>query len=108
MSTDSHISKRDGHLNLGGPRPAQTPRASRAPRQHPPAPAALSDSYNDSGTVGVFDLGRKTFEATAGHPSPRQKLERGEAIDGKHDRVAPQGTHQTPGDASIAGAAPLT
>jgi hypothetical protein len=102
MSTDN-VSRRDGHWNLGGPRPEVTP---RAPKPKPAAQAADS-RYSEPSTVGWYDE-RKAFEAAAGNPSPRQRLERGEDIDGKTDRVAPGGIHQQPGDASIAGAAPLT
>jgi hypothetical protein len=104
-----HVDARDGHHSLGGPRPDVPPRPNRAPRQHPPAPAAFSGRYStDSSFVGKVEVDKATFEGISGHPSPRQKLERGEAIDGKHDRVAPGGVHQEPSDVSIAGAAPLT
>lgn len=103
MSTDeTHVSRRDGHLNLGGPRPEVTPRAPKAK----PATQAADSRYSEPSTVGWYE--RKTFEAAAGKPSPRQRLERGEGVDGKTDRVAPSGVHQQPGDVSIAGAAPLT
>jgi hypothetical protein len=94
MSTDN-VSRRDEHLGLGGPRPEPTPRPNREPRQHPPAPAGLSGSYGDSRTVRVFDA-RSAFEQSHGNPSSRQRLERGEGIDGKTDRVAPGGIHQIP------------
>jgi hypothetical protein len=107
MSKDSHVNKRDGHLGLGGPRPPVAERSSKGPAEADTGLASFPSSYSDPSTVGHYDE-RKAFEAAHGNPSPRQRLERGEQVDGKVDRVAPGGIHQKPGDASIAGAAPLT
>jgi hypothetical protein len=102
-SNADHVSKRDGHLGLAEARPAPTPRASKAK----PVTRAADARYSEPSTVGWYDE-RKAFESAQGNPSPRQRLERGEQVDGKVDRVAPGGAHQEPGDASIAAAAPLT
>jgi hypothetical protein len=103
VSSDSHVEPRDGHWNLGGPRPAVT---SRAPKPKPAAQAADA-RYSDPSTVGWYDE-RKTFEAAHGRRSPRQRLAAGEGVDGKVDRIAPAGTHQEPGDPIAYAPAPLT
>jgi hypothetical protein len=76
-----------------GPRAPKSSR--RASPQEPPASRNFGAGYSDASTTGWFDE-TESFKSARGNPGPRGP------------EGAAGGTHQEPGDASIAAAVPLT
>lgn len=88
-----HVIVRDGSNRRGGPPPAPPARPAKAP---PEAKTPADSRYSDPSTVGWFDESEGFKAARGNHPGARGP------------ESEPGGTHQEPGDASIAAAVPLT